>query len=55
MIRLGNFDDSIVARTVNCTVFFNCIGQNQPSAERRANDRFVIRKGPLAKDDMNGR
>ena len=54
MIRLGSFDDSIVARTVNCTEFFNSIGQNQPFAERRPNDRFVIRKRPLAKDDMNG-
>ncbi len=29
--------------------------QNRPNEEHRPNDRFVIRKRPLAKDDMNGR
>jgi hypothetical protein len=31
------------------------MGQNRPFAERRPNDRFLIRKRPLAKDTMNGR
>jgi hypothetical protein len=31
------------------------VGQNRPFAERRPNDRFVIRKRTLAKDTMNGR
>jgi hypothetical protein len=29
--------------------------QNRPNEEHRPNDRFVIRKRPLAKDTMNGR
>jgi hypothetical protein len=30
-------------------------GQDRPNEEHRPNDRFVIRKRPLAKDTMNGR
>jgi hypothetical protein len=31
------------------------MGQKRPIEEHRPNDRFVIRKRPLAKDDMKGR
>jgi hypothetical protein len=31
------------------------LGQNRPDEEHRPNDRFVIRKRPLAKDDMKDR
>ncbi len=31
------------------------MGQKRPIEEHQPNDRFVIRKRPLAKDDMNGR
>jgi hypothetical protein len=31
------------------------LGQKPPIEECCPNDRFVIRKRPLAKDDMNGR